>query len=274
MIGKGGSMIGGVRGWAFVVLLAVLAGCASPHYQMTPQEYGSRVRTLGVLPLLVDGSSRVDHPRAAEVVAALGQAASGREERLVELLRQQKAYFDVRRVAGDPRLLLQQLVEGVLPAAGETGGRNYRYSRRGATELAERNVVDALLVVILYGDQVAQKRWDRGRLNYLEADFSAILARAAVVLPTGAVAWEYPQGSGDPLLSLQYPAFDEAFHNRSEEVPLRYVTLEGVGRILTEGGTGALEVPGQPRLFEGLCREIAAALKPRLIDRFRRGGRN
>ena len=99
------------------VLIVSLSACAGAGFKIDKQEYRQKVRTLGVVPLLVDGNSRLEHPRAAEVVDLLQRSSAGQHQHLVELLKQQKGYFDVRPVTGNAKALFGPvLLEMRVPA--------------------------------------------------------------------------------------------------------------------------------------------------------------
>jgi len=242
-----------------------LAGCSSSLFKVPKDEYRQTVRTLGVLPLLVDGGSTITHPEREAVLALLRRSSAGREVRLLEMVRDSKNYFDVRPVAGDPQQLFADLVKtaGVC-GSGESLARCYEFAPSGVAALAQRNVVDALLIVVLHGVERPEKRWDRRHLNYLEASYNDIEATAAVVLPSGAVAWEYPGVGGDGFLPLQYPDFDEAYYNLTDAVRVKYITLGGLERALAEQGQGLFGKSVFPRRYEDLLAAIAAALQPGL----------
>lgn len=258
-----------------LILILLLAGCNAGTYNMPREQYRQEVRTLGVLPVLVDSGSTILHPRRQEVLDLLYRHSAGKDEWLVEMLREQKAYFDVREVPGTASTLFGRLVSGSA-IRGKGGGlhRQYRFDRGEVAQLCRANGVDGLLVVILNGIVRPEKRWDRDRtsLNYLQTDYNVVISSAAVVLPGGEVAWELSPEAGRSFLSLQYPDFDEAFYNATEEVPLRFVEVAGVERLLTRREDGLFSRSSLPRAYRELFSTIADSLAPRLLERFSPGG--
>jgi len=113
------------------------------------------------------------------------------------------------------------------------------------------------------------KRWDRRHLAYLEAPYNEIMATAAVVMPSGEVVWEYPGASDGPFLFLQYPDFDEAFYNRSEEVKIKYISLAGLDRTMGESERSLFGRTTFPARYLELFESVSAALKPGLLNPFR-----
>lgn len=255
-----------------LMLLAVsLTACGAGSFKVDKEEYRQRVRTLGVVPLLVDANSNIEHPRSQEVVGLLRRASVGQQRHLVDLLKEKKGYFDVRPVAGEGGALFAGLIQGRTWQEGERGPyHHYSFNARTVTELARRNTADALLVVVLNGAVRSEKRWDRTRLSYLEAPFNSILATAAVVLPSGEIVWEYP--GGEPFLNLQYPAFDEAYYNQSDEIPTRFISLAGLERHLESSGRKWLKETALPQPFLELFDQLAKELKPGLLNPFKSDG--
>jgi len=257
-----------IRAIVLGLVIFSLTACGGTGFKIGKEEYRQRVRTLGVVPLLVDGSSQLDHPRASEVVALLRRRSSGQHLQLVELLKEQKGYFDVRPVAGNPVALFDRLVRGRAWQEGGDGPyHHYRFDPRTVAELNRQQSTDALLVIVLNGAVRTEKRWDRTRLSYLEAPFNSILAAAAVVLPSGEIVWEHPGGKA--FLDMQYPAFDEAYYNMTEEVPIRFITLGGLERHLNEPGRKLLQGAVLPLPYQELFDLLASDLKPGLLNPFK-----
>lgn len=255
---------------AMVLGALLLAGCGGGFFKIPKEEYRQTVRTLGVLPLLVDAESTISHPEREAVVSLLRRTSAGGENRLLEMLQEKKSYFDVRPVAAEPGLLYAELVKGsTLRGEGEKLFRHYDFNATSVAQLAQRNAVDALLVVVFNGVDRPAKRWDRLRLSYLQANFNDIEATAAVVLPSGEIVWEYPGTGAEGLLPLQYPDFDEAYYNRTEEVRLKFITVAGLERTLTEQERGLLGKKSYSRSYQKLFSGITSALQPGLLNPFK-----
>jgi hypothetical protein len=255
--------------WFLLFPILLIAGCAG-FFKVPQTEYRQKVQTLGVLPLLVDGNSVITHPDREAVMELLRRHSLNTHLRLIDILKEQKGYFDVRPVEGNPRELFRSLViSDALRGTGADIYRHYGFNSRIASELTEENVVDALLVIILHGEVRPAKRWDRRHLAYLEAPYNEILTTAAVVMPSGEVVWEYPGVTDGAFLFLQYPDFDEAFYNRSDEVRIRYISLAGLDRTLGEADRSLLGRRTLPGRYRELFESLAAALKPGLLNPFK-----
>ncbi len=260
-----------IRAILLAVLTVSLTACGAGSFKVDKEEYRQRVRTLGVVPLLVDGNSQLEHPRSQEVAGLLRRTSVGQQQHLVDMLKEQQGYFDVRPVSGDGGALFGSLIQGRAWQEGDRGPyHHYSFNARTVAELARQNSTDALLVIVLNGAVRNGKRWDRTRLSYLEAPFNSILATAAVVLPSGEILWEY-QGD-EPFLDLQYPAFDEAYYNQSDEIATRFITLAGLERHLKASGRKWLRETAMPQPYQELFDRLAAELKPGLLNPFKGNG--
>lgn len=248
--------------WIGLTLIALIcAGCAG-YYKVSPQEYQGRVKTLGVVPLLVDGNSTVLYPQREELLELLRKRSAGREARLIEMLRHSRKYFDVRPISVDPTELAGRLLKSsALVSRGKFTYRQYRFDAAAVADLAKRNVVDALLIVVLNGVDQTGRRWDRIPKQYLEAQYNNIYCTATVVTPNGETLWEYP-GDGDGFLQLQYPDFDESHYNKTVETKVHFITLEGLDRALTEPESSLFGQEDYPRLYRSYFEQLVGAMRP------------
>jgi hypothetical protein len=257
-----------LRSLLLLMLLVSLTACQS-FFKVPKEEYREEVKTLGVLPLMVDEKSTIEHPQAAEVVAMLQRHNVGRNPYLVEFLKDQKSYFDVRTISGDSRQLYSQLIRSRWVRKNPEGPRyHYMVASQAASELCRQNAVDGLLLIILNGTDRVERRWDRTHLSYLEAPFNGIQASALVVLPSGETLWEYFGLVDNPFLALQYPDFDEAHHNNTDEVPVHFVSLSGLERALSEPGTNWFRETELSRPYQELFEELTKYLKPGFMNPF------
>ncbi|PLX92292.1 MAG: hypothetical protein C0619_06455 [Desulfuromonas sp.] len=246
----------------------LLIGCSSGVYKVPKEKYRTQVKTLGILPIIVDDGSAINHSQRAEVVSLLRRTAVGKLESAIETLRKKKGYFDVRYVGEDPQQILQQLIVAPMQPMAETGlPSGYYYSATAAKRLAEQKVVDALLVVVLAGVEHTEKRRSRNKLETLTTIYNDIIATAAVVDSRGKVLWEMNGEEAYPLLAMQYPDFDEAYFNKTEVVALKEITLGGLERTLTveqkENQPPQLPVP-----YKELIDKLVGGLSPNLFGSF------
>jgi hypothetical protein len=254
-----------------LLILTLLAGCASPGYKLPKEEFRERVRVLGVLPLLIDETSTIAHPARQEILELLRQQNAGKEVRLATMLKEKKGFFDVRSVPGDARQLYAELVQGsTLRDKGPALHRQYQFDTTRIGRLMEVEAVDGLLVLVFNGINREEKRWDRRSTSYLETGYNSIVVSASVVLPTGQVAWQHAGAPGEVFLALQYADFEEAHYNRTDEVKLKNITVDGLERTLKEPDSTVFGRSKYPRLYQDLFDRIARALTPGLLNPLRR----
>lgn len=244
----------------------LLTGCGSGVYKVPKDEYRTQVKTLGILPIIVDDRSSIKHSQRDRIVPLLQRTAVGKIEASIEELRKKKGYFDVRYVGEDPRQLLRQLIIEPLPPTGDEGlPAGYRFSASKAKQLTNQKVVDALLVVVLAGVEHEETRRSRNKLETLTATYNDIMATAAVIDAEGKVLWEMVDERAYKLLPLQYPDFDEAYFNKTDVVALKEISLEGLERTLTVD-----QEEGQPMrmapAYEKLIDQLVGSLSPNLLS--------
>ncbi len=256
--------------WAVlgIFLAAVSSGCAGGVYNVPKDQYQSIVKTLGILPLMVDSGSAIRHPESGQVIDLLRRNNVGKEDVLIELLREKKAYFDVRAVPGEPSELLRQIAVSRKVAEDEDGGYLYRFRPAAVAELTRASATDALLVIIFNGAPRQERRWDRTKISYLDAVYDSVLVSAAVVLPSGEIVWEYRSPVGGAFLNLQYPDFDEAYYNKIDQVAAKYITLAGLERTLNEPDKSWFGKSQVPVPYHELFKELASGLKPGFLNPF------
>jgi hypothetical protein len=252
--------------WLFYgLLLVLLNGCGWGSFQIPKQEFQAKVQVLGVLPLLLDRSAPLDYPQREPLFDLIGRTSRDRHQVLVESLKKKKGYFDVRPLNGDPDLFALSLLAERIPADENGRPQGYRYNAADVAELCRRNVVDALLVVVITGAQVEENRRSRSMLESLDTTYNDVLATAAVIGRDNQVLWELHGADSYQLLQLQYPDFDEAYYNKTDRVQVKNITLAGVERTLDESSEADAERP-LPTIYRRLFDRIASSISPGLLD--------
>ncbi len=248
--------------------LILVSGCSSGTFHIPKQEYQTRVQVLGVLPLMVDRNSQMNYPDKEWLIDRLASSAKGKHLNLVEELVLKKGYFDVRALDVDTQLTTMSLLGR--GSAHDANGRPAGYAFDTATvmEIARRNVVDALLVVVFSGEQVSETRRSRTKLETLTTTYSDLLATAAVVDRNGQVLWQLTGDDAFQPFALQYPDFDEAYYNHTDVVRVKNVSMAGVEPMLDEdpdrNGVRTL-----PKMYDELFQKIASGISPGLLDSLR-----
>lgn len=243
-----------------LLLVLLLGGCASKFYRVTPEAYRDQVKTLGVLPVVVDGDSTILHPQRETIVELLRQSAQDQYLRLAARLGTQAGYKAVRPVIVEPQSAAQLLATSTVKTGKDGAFRVYQPNAAAVSELARSAGVDGLLLVVLNGVESREKRWERGGPRYLEGDFNEIQATVMVLAPTGEILWERPGSSGKPFVDLQYADFDEAYHNRTDQVAIRFITPDGLSRALKASDKALFDKEAVPALYRRLFDALAEGL--------------
>jgi hypothetical protein len=247
------------------MLLLLLVGCSTGTYQIPKQDYQAKVQVLGVLPLLIEPAATFEYPQKEALLDLLARSNAGKHSVLVERLRKKKGYFDVRPLDGDPELIALSLLAGENPRDFAGRPQGYRFKPEAVAELSERNVVDALLVVVLAGAQAEDSRRSRTLLESLTTNYNDIMATAAVIDRNGDTLWQLTGGDAYRALMLQYADFDEAYYNRTDLVRLKYISLSGIEKVLDESGGGKDE-KHLPEMYDQLIDRIVSGISPGLLD--------
>ncbi len=255
-----------MQGLSTGLVLFLLAGCSgSKLYKVPIETYKKQVRTLAVLPLLVDREGIV-HPQADDVVTILLQEGKEVTPQLVERLRKKGGYFDVR-LAPPTGFTALGAVRSVV-GEGAATHFEYRYQPEAVAAVAEASVADALLVVVMHGVTREEKRWNpySARLEYLSTSYRSILWTADVVARDGTLLWRYTQPDAEVFLPLDYADFTEAYWNRVDEVEVKPITLAGLQRTLSAPNEGLFADKTLPRLYDGMVQKIVDELSPGLFS--------
>lgn len=248
-------------------LVSLLAGCGSGTFQVPKEEYQSRVQVLGVLPVLVDNRIDLKYPQQEPLFDLLKRTVADRHGDLVDLLKKKKGYFDVRMLSVSPELTGLSLL-GSGTGHDETGRpTGYRFDQATVAEVSRQNVVDALLIVVLSGERVKEKRRSRTMVETLQTDYSDIVATAAVVDRQGDVLWQLAGKESHQVLTLQYADFDEAYYNKTDNVRVKNITLAGIERTLDEKSSKGDKAV--PRIYQEMLSKVAAGISPGLLDSLR-----
>ena len=245
----------------YILVALVLTGCSWGQFNVPKQDYQAKVQVLGVLPLLVDTNAYFEYPQKEALLDLVARSAAGQQDRLVSRLRAEKGYFDVRALPGNPEMLTMSLLAGEQPR-GEDGRPNgFVFNSQSVAEIAQRNVVDALLVVVLSGAQVKETRRSRTLLESLETTYNDILATAAVIDRNGKVLWQLTGSDAVRILLLQYADFDEAYYNHTDLVKVKNIGLPGLEKALDKEEDGA-----PPKAYQKLFDRIVSGISPGLFD--------
>lgn len=250
-----------MRNWVlYGLLILLLAGCGWGKFQVPKKDYQDKVQVLGVMPLLVDTQAEFDYPQKGILIDLLNRISIGKHEFLVERLRGKKGYFDVRPLPGDPNLQAMSLLTSTPERDSQGRPIGYQLNGQAVAQLAEQNVVDALLVVVISGAQIEEKRRSRNLLESLTTTYNDIVATATVVDSRGNTLWQLDGPDAVQILLLQYADFDEAYFNRTDLVNVKNIGFSGIERALEETRGGI------PESYHKLFDRIVSGISPGLFD--------
>ncbi|MBJ6727075.1 hypothetical protein [Geomesophilobacter sediminis] len=229
----------------FVAATTALFGCAQNHYNV-PHTSMEKVKVVGVAPFMVDPDSDIKHPEKAAVVKVIEQVNRRNEKELIARLRESGIFFAVRPMDDEPGRLFTNLVASRerRDDAGVVYNK-YFYKKKELKELMAANGYDALMVVMVSGLTTREKVRSSNLLSYVETDFNNLSLTAQLLDPEGTILWEYPNFrqrslSYPMLLSLQYPDFDEAAANLSDQVDIKFKSVAGVIAALGQSKESAI----------------------------------
>ncbi len=245
-----------------LLICMLLVACAGLTGQQKVEE-NRRVRTLGILPVLVDVES-IDYSNRDGLVALLEETSQDVDDWLIEELRSKGGYFDVRKIEVGGGEVFGQIVAN-RSVAGEGAARRHVYSfdPGGISGLVDAHLVDAVLVIVVNGVERSEKRWSphSTRMEYLTTDYRSLQYTAAVVAAPAEQLWSRKISNGDFFLHLDYPDFSEAFWNRTDNVMVKEITLPGLQRTLAEQEAGLFVKRARSKLYAAMVRELVDALK-------------
>ena len=258
-----------MKKWLLCGLLIVfLSACGSGKYQIPKKEYQTRVQVLGVLPLMVDYNSSLNYPQKDTLFDILTRSANGKHAKLVEQLKKKKGYFDVRSLSDSPELTALSLLSAGSPHDELGWPQGYAFDAATVSEVARKNVVDAVLVVVFSGEQAEETRRSRTKIETLTTRYSDVLATAAVIDRNGQILWHLAGKESFQALVLQYADFDEAYYNKTDVVRVKNISLSGIESVLDEDPDkdGVSELP---KMYEKLFSTIVSGISPNLLDSLR-----
>lgn len=222
------------------LLAVVTGGCATNYYNIPRETYEKKVRVLGVAPVMVDAGSDIRHAERESVVRLLVEGSRANEKELVGQLKEVGNYFNVRLLDEDAGRLFDTVVSRRerREDAGVTYNK-YFFKPEEVKALVARHNLDAVMLVIVGGINRHDKIYSSNYLSYLEGDYNDLIMTGQILDGEGAVLWEYPNFrqrmmSYPSFLALQYPDFDEAQANATNEVEVRFKTVKGVERALNK----------------------------------------
>jgi hypothetical protein len=221
------------------LLVMLLAGCASNYYNIPREAYEKKVKILGVAPIFLDAESEIRHPEKTEVLKIVREANRKNEKELVDILKGNGEYFAVRFLDEEPDQLLATIVSRRerRDDAGVVYNK-YFYKPEELKKFVERHNVDAVMLVTVSGISMTEKIYSSNFMAVLEDRYNNLIMTAQIIDADGTLLWEYPNFrqkfvTFSPLFALQYPDFEEARANLTDQVKIKNKSIPGIGRAFT-----------------------------------------
>ena len=222
----------------FLCILPIVAGCSHNYFNVPQDTFADKVKVLGVVPIVVDTDSDIRHPQKEELVAMVTTQNRIYEKDLVRLIKATNSFYTVVMLDADPKALFSSML--YRRERRDDGGIQYNkyfWKDQGLQDLVRKNNLDAVMFVVVSGVNRPAKLYSSNLLDSVEGEFNFLIMTAQIVDAQGVVLWEYPNFrkrslSYNPLINLQYPAFDEAKANMSSRIEIKFKTLEGIKRSL------------------------------------------
>lgn len=256
--------------FAFLFMLSLFTfGCAQNFYNIPRETYQKKVRTLGVVPLFVDGDSDIKHLEKDALVNLIKDANRINEKELVAQLKDTGAYFSVRLLDADAGQTFSTLFSRreKRDDAGIVYNK-YFFKTEEIRNIISKNDVDAVMLVTVNGLTKPDKVYACNLLSYLESDYNYLAMSAQILDADGNTLWEYPNFRQRSLtfpmfLALQYPDFDEAAANLSDRVDVKFKTIAGISKALAKTEKSSVQGKAQvSTLYNLIFEDMVSMLKP------------
>lgn len=235
-----------VKNILLVVLALFVSGCAQNYYNIPRETYEKKVRVLGVAPIMLDADSDIRHPEKGAILTIIREANRKNEKELVDILKNNGEYFSVRFIDDEAGQLFARVVSRRerRDDAGVVYNK-YFYKAEEIKKYVERNNVDAVMLVMVSGITMLEKIYSNTRLAYLEENYNNLIMTAQIIDAEGTVLWEYPNFrqrilTYSTLFAFQYPDFEEARANLTDQVKLKFKSVPGIGRAFSKSETSSI----------------------------------
>lgn len=220
------------------LLLPLLAGCAHNYYNIPQTTVTEKVRVLGVVPIILDEESDIAFPQREDLLPLLVTMNRSYERNLVRLIKETDTFYTVTLLDEDPKQLFSQLfLRRERRDDASVQYNKYFWKEEVLADLLKKHHLDAVMLVVVSGITKPDRVYSSNLLEYLSTDYNFLVMTAQILDGSGVLLWEYPNFrqhsvSYKSLLNLQYPDFDEAKHNQSPKVIVKFKSLDGIRRAL------------------------------------------
>lgn len=249
--------------------LMLFAGCATNYYNIPRESYEKKVRVLGVAPILLDTESDIRHPEKSEVLKIVREANRKNERELVDILKSNGDYAAVRFLEEDA----EQLNISLQPRRERRDDarvvyNKYFYKQEELKRLIAKYNLDAVMLINVSGITMMEKIYSNTLTSYLEENYNSLIMTAQILDGDGTTLWEYPNfrqkfPGYTKLFDLQYPDFEEARANLTDQVRIKNKSIPGIGRAFARSESSSVKSSKQvASLYNSQFSDMNSLLKP------------
>jgi hypothetical protein len=221
-------------------LLLLCFGCTQNHFNVPTENFASRVKMLGVAPIIIDEDSDIRHPQKEQLIALVAGSNRSYEYLFVRKLKETGNYYNVALLDGDPRTIFSSLFFRREKRDDASIQYNkYFWNNDELRKYIRKNNLDAVMLIVVSGLSKTDKVYSNTMLSSLTNEYNYLIMTAQILDANGTVLWEYPNFRSrmpayNPMIALQYPDFNEAEANISDKADLKFKTIEGIKRRFNE----------------------------------------
>ena len=223
-----------------VLLATVVTGCSQNHFNIPSENFAEKVRSLGVIPIMVDADSDIKHPQKDQLIAVVTETNRKYEQQLVRKLKATGNFYTIALLDGDAQNIYGKLYSRrELRDDASIQYNKYFWKNDELRDYIQKNNLDAVMLLVVSGLTKKDKITSLTQFKTLTSDYNYLIMTAQILDANGAILWEYPNFrqrlvSYDPLINLEYPDFNEAEANQTTSTQVKFKTIEGIRRTLDQ----------------------------------------
>ena len=223
-----------------VLLASVVTGCSQNHFNIPTENFAEKVRVLGIAPIIVDADSEIRHHQKDLLIPLLTEMNRKYEQQFVRKLKATGNFYTTALLDGDPQSVFAKVLSRREKRDDAAILYNkYFWKNDELRDYIQKNNLDAVMLLVVSGLIKSDKEISYGQFKSLKTDYNYLFLSAQILDANGTILWEYPNfrqsfPSYSPLINLEYPDFNEAEANLTNNVIVKFKTLEGIRRTLDQ----------------------------------------
>ena len=223
-----------------VLLVTIVTGCSQNYYNIPTENFSEKVRSLGVLPIMVDADSDIKYPQKDQLIAIVTETNRKYEQQFVRKLKATGNFYSIALVDGDAQNIFGKLYSRrELRDDASIRYSKYFWKNDELREYIQKNNLDAVMLLVVSGLTKKDRVTSITQFKTLTSDYNYLIMTAQILDANGAILWEYPNFRKrllgyDPLINLEYPDFNEADANHTTSAQVKFKTIEGIRRTLEQ----------------------------------------